>query len=109
MGKKIVKFTLVASAVAVVVLASVLMLGGLRRMLIENNEMLAHSVAQELLPALLVNDEQQVQALVKSLESYPAVASAELLNGRGAELASYSRTGDMSSASFALASAEDDP
>jgi EAL domain-containing protein (putative c-di-GMP-specific phosphodiesterase class I) len=59
-----------------------------------------------------VNDTQQVEALVKALESYPGIESAELISSQGASIASYARSGqalDSMSTTFELASANDDP
>lgn len=112
MNKKIANFAvIVPSVVGALAVASVLLFNGLRHALIEDNEVLVHSVAQSLLPALLVNDTQQVEAVMKALESYPGVESAELINAQGASIASYERAGqsiDPTSMAFELASAGDD-
>ena len=113
MNKKTVKYSLaVITGFCALVLISVLAFNGVRRALVENYEVMAHSVAQGLLPALLVDDAQQVEVLVKALEANPAIESAELLNAQGASVASFSRHGDLQdgvSGAFALASAEQDP
>jgi EAL domain-containing protein (putative c-di-GMP-specific phosphodiesterase class I) len=78
--------------------------------IIEENEVLVHSMAQSLLPALLVGDTQQVDNLLKTLESYPGIQSAELISGAGIPLASYARNGvgiDPARTEFALASADE--
>ena len=82
----------------------------LERSLIDENEALVHSVAQSLLPALLVNDNQKVETLLKTLESYPGIESAELISGGGVPLASYARGGQLADPlqqQFELASADD--
>lgn len=113
MRKKIMKLAVVVPAVlGALVVASVLVFNAVRHYIIEHNEVLVHSVAQSILPALLVNDTQQVEAVMKALESYPGVESAELLNAEGASIASYAKAGkvlDPMSASFELASAVNDP
>jgi len=113
MNKKIANLVVIVPAVVgALVVASVLVFNGLRHALIEDNEVLVHSVAQSLLPALLMNDTQQVEAVMKALESYPGVQSAELINAQGASIASYERAGqssiDPTSTTFELASAGDD-
>lgn len=85
--------------------------GLVRNYLIQQNEMLVHSVAQNVLPALLVNDEQQVRAVLKSLESHPGVRYVELVSSEGATIASLGRVGDQLSTDagqFELASAQMD-
>jgi EAL domain-containing protein (putative c-di-GMP-specific phosphodiesterase class I) len=113
MNKKIIKLAVFVPAIlGTLVLASVLVFSAVRQVIIENNEALVHSVAQSILPALLVNDTQQVEALMKSLEGHPGIQSAELINSVGAPIASYVKNGqalDPSASSFELASAADDP
>lgn len=98
------------STAAVVVLV-VLLFGVVRNALIEDNEALAQSVAQSILPALLVNDTEQVASLMKALESYPGIEVAELISADGAPIASYAKSDKafhpMSSA-FELASSAED-
>jgi hypothetical protein len=65
----------------------------LRSALIESKEQLAASFAQRILSALMLNDEQQVASLMKSLEGVPGVQVAELVANNGQTLASYSRSG----------------
>jgi len=112
MNKKIIKLAVVVPALlGALVIASVLTFNAVRHVIIEENEVLVHSVAQSILPALLVNDTQQVEALVKALESYPGIESAELISSQGASIASYARSGhalDPTSTSFELASANED-
>lgn len=113
MSKKNMKLAVVMPAVvSALVVASVLVFNIVRHYIIEHNEVLVHSLAQSILPALLVNDTQQVEAVMKALESYPGVEAAELLNAEGASIASYAKAGkalDPMSASFELASAVNDP
>lgn len=114
MNKTVVKLAVIVPCViGTLVVASVLVFNGLRHALIEDNEVLVHSVAQSLLPALLVNDTQQVESVIKALESYPGIQSVELISAQGASIASYVRAGqliDPMGASFELASADgDDP
>jgi EAL domain-containing protein (putative c-di-GMP-specific phosphodiesterase class I) len=113
MNKKIIKLAVVVPALlGALVIASVLTFNAVRHVIIEDNETLVHSVAQSILPALLVNDTQQVDALMKALESYPGIESAELISSQGASIASYARSGhslDAMSTSFELASANEDP
>jgi EAL domain-containing protein (putative c-di-GMP-specific phosphodiesterase class I) len=112
-NKTIVKLAFIVPAVVgALVLVSVLAFNAVRHVIIEDNELLVHSVAQSILPALLANDTQQVEALMKALESYPGVQAAELISAQGASIASYSRSGqslDPSAVSFELAGVEDDP
>lgn len=82
----------------------------LEQSLVDESEALVHSVAQSLLPALLINDTEQVNSLLKSLQNYSIVQSADLINSAGAPIASFSRDGylaDPSQAQFELASAEE--
>jgi hypothetical protein len=113
MSKKIIKLAVLVPAVlGTLVLSSVLVFNAVRQNIIEDNEALVHSVAQSILPALLVNDTQQVEALMKALEGYPGIQSAELISSVGAPIASYVKNGqalDPSTSSFELASATDDP
>ena len=81
------------------------------RSLIEENEALVHSIAQSILPALMVNDTQQVSALLKTLESYPSIDAAELISGYGLPLATYARADfvvDPMRPQFELASVQED-
>jgi EAL domain-containing protein (putative c-di-GMP-specific phosphodiesterase class I) len=84
----------------------------LQNALIESKEQLAASFAQRVLGALMVNDTQQVAALMKSLEEVPGVQVAELVAHNGQTLASYSRTGQpvdyAQQAQFELATHLDD-
>lgn len=103
---------IVAAAVAAAAIALILAFYLLRHTLIKENEALAHSVAQSILPALLVNDTKQVTSVMKSLESYPGIQTAELISSDGASLASFARNGqtiDPSVQGFELASVSDDP
>jgi len=100
------------AAVAAAAIALILAFHFLRHSLIQENEALAHSVAQSILPALLVNDTEQVASVMKSLETYPGIQTAELISSEGASLASFARDGhgiDPSGQGFELASASDDP
>lgn len=102
----------VAAAIAAGAAALILAFYFVRHSLIQENEALAHSVAQSILPALLVNDTQQVASVMKSLESYPGIQTAELISSGGASLASFARDGyvvDPSVQGFELASASEDP
>jgi EAL domain-containing protein (putative c-di-GMP-specific phosphodiesterase class I) len=111
--KRIFKLAFIgAAAFAAAVLALVLAFYLLRHTLIQENEALAHTVAQSILPALLVNDTEQVASVMKSLEGYPGVQTAELISSDGASLASFARDGrsiDPSIQGFELASVSDDP
>jgi uncharacterized membrane protein affecting hemolysin expression len=113
MSKKIIKLAvLVPAALGALALTGVLIFNATRHFIVEHNEALVHSVAQSILPALLVNDTQQVDAVLNALENYPGIESAELVSAQGASIASYARSGnvlDPMSASFELASANDDP
>ena len=112
MNKTTIKLAVIVPAVVgALVLSSVLILNVVRQVIIEDNEVLAHSVAQSILPALLADDTKQVEALLKALESQPGVQSAELISAQGASIASYSRSGlsmDPTVTSFELAAAEED-
>lgn len=100
----------------VVVLFAILVCGfgflQLRNALIESKEQLAVSFAQNILQALMRNDTQQVNALMKSLEGVVGVQLAELVASDGQTLASYSRTGQpvdvAQQAQFELATHLDD-
>lgn len=110
MNKKYLQSVLKTSAVlGAGVIASVLFFSLVRHLLIKDNEALIHSVAQRLSTALLMGDTQQVDATLKSLQQYPGVEAAELVNADGATIAAYDRhgRGDPMS-SFELASVDDD-
>lgn len=113
MSKKLIKLAVVVPALlATLMLALMLAFNAVRHVIIENNEALVHSVAQSILPALLVNDSQQVDALMKALEGYPGIQSAELISSVGAPIASYVKGGqalDPMSSPFELGSAANDP
>ena len=112
MSKTVIKWLVIApSLVSSLVLFLAFCFHEVRHIIIENNEVLVHSVAQSLMPALLVNDDQQVDVLMKALESYPGVQVAELINAQGASIASYARADQSldSMTSYELASAVDDP
>jgi EAL domain-containing protein (putative c-di-GMP-specific phosphodiesterase class I) len=83
-----------------------------RTVLIESKEQIAASFAQRILGALMVNNEQEVAQLMKSLESVPGVQMAELVANDGHTLASYSRSGQpvdyAQQAQFELATSLDD-
>lgn len=96
---------------AVVLIAAACYLGfkAIEQLIVDENEALVHGVAQSLMPSLLAGDTQQVESLLKSLESNPSIQSAELISSSGMPLASYSRDGDAleaSQAQFALAPSE---
>jgi EAL domain-containing protein (putative c-di-GMP-specific phosphodiesterase class I) len=113
MNKNLLKLAItVPSIVGTLVVASVLIFNVVRNFIIEDNEVLVHSVAQSMLPALLVNDTQQVDAMLKALESYPGIESAELLSAEGASIANYAKAGqpfEPMLQSFELASASENP
>jgi EAL domain-containing protein (putative c-di-GMP-specific phosphodiesterase class I) len=113
MSKNILKLGIVWPAfIGAAITASVLIFGAVRHAIIEDNETLVHSIAQSILPALLVNDAVQVEALMKALESYPGIEVAELISAEGAPIASYAKSDksfDPTSTAFELASAADDP
>lgn len=113
MNKSIIKLAvIIATAIGTLVVASVLVFNAVRHAIIENNEMLVHTVAQSVLPALLANDTQQVEAIIKALESNPGIQSVELISAQGEPIANYARAGqaqDLMGGAFELASAETDP
>jgi EAL domain-containing protein (putative c-di-GMP-specific phosphodiesterase class I) len=113
MNKKNFRWTVLLPAlIGGLVVTAILAFQLVRHFLIEENEALVHTVAQSMLPALLVNDSHQIEAMMRALESYPGVQTAELVNAQGAALASYARGVDQSDAIapvFALATALDDP
>lgn len=113
MSKKIIKLAVVVPAViGSLVLVSILIFNAVRHKIIEDHEVLVHAVAQNILPALLVNNTSQVEVMLHALESYPGIESAELISAEGASIASYARAGhalDPISPAFELASATDDP
>lgn len=110
MKKSIRLFLMVPIAAILIVAVCYLSFKAIEQSIIEENEVLVHSIAQSLLPALLVGDTQQVDNLLKTLESYPGIQSAELISGAGVPIASYARNGvgvDPAQADFALASADE--
>jgi len=113
MNKKLMKLMAVVSAsFCALVLLSFLAYNMVRNVLIEENEALVQSVAQSILPALLVNDTLQVEALLKALEKSPCIDSAELISAEGASIASYAKAGpsfESTYTAFELASAHEDP
>jgi EAL domain-containing protein (putative c-di-GMP-specific phosphodiesterase class I) len=113
MNKSIIKLAvIIATAIGTLVVASVLAFNAVRHAIIENNEVLVHTVAQSVLPALLANDTQQVEAIIKALESNPGIQSVELISAQGEPIANYARAGqaqDLMGGAFELASAESDP
>lgn len=110
MKKSIRLFLMVPTVALLVAAVCYLSFKAIEQSIIEENEVLVHSMAQSLLPALLVGDTQQVNNLLKTLESYPGIQSAELVSGAGLPLASYARNGaevDLTQSQFALASADE--
>lgn len=110
MKKSIRLFLMVPTVALLIVAVCYLSFKAIEQSIIEENEVLVHSMAQSLLPALLVGDTQQVDNLLKTLESYPGIQSAELISGAGIPLASYARNGvgiDPARTEFALASADE--
>lgn len=109
--KKSIRLFLTVPIVALLTTASgYLSFKAIEQSIVEENEALVHNMAQQLLPVLLADDTQKVERLLKTLESYPGVQTAELISGVGIPLASYVREGlvtDPSQAQFALASADD--
>ena len=84
-----------AAGLGACAIATVLIFNVVRHVIIEENKALVHSVAQSLLPALLVNDKEQVDALLKALEGYPGIESAELISAEGTSIASYAKAGQI--------------
>ena len=110
MKKSIRLFLMVPTAALLIIAVCYLSFKAIEQSIIEENEVLVHSMAQSLLPALLVGDTQQVDNLLKTLESYPGIQSAELISGAGVPIASYARNGvgvDPAQADFALVSADE--
>ncbi|MEY2677386.1 MAG: hypothetical protein RLZ00_78 [Pseudomonadota bacterium] len=110
MEKSIRLFLLVPTVAVLIAAVCYLSFKAIEQSIIEENEALVHGIAQSLMPALLAGDVQQVETLLKNLESNPGIQSAELIGGSGIPLASYSRDGsalDPGQTQFALASAED--
>lgn len=113
MNKKFITLAMLTSAlIAGLVVIFVLSFQLTRHILVKENEALAQSVAQSILPALLANDTQQIEAMIKALESHPELQKVELIGVDGAPIASYIRSGQhlnpLSSASE-LVSVVDDP
>jgi EAL domain-containing protein (putative c-di-GMP-specific phosphodiesterase class I) len=111
MKKSIRLFLLVPTVALLIAAACYLSFKAIEQSIIEENEALVHGIAQSLMPALLAGDTQQVEELLKSLESHPGIETAELISGTGMPLASYAREGSTlgpGQTQFALASAEDD-
>lgn len=110
MKKSIRLFLIVPTVALLIVAVCYLSFKVIEQSIIEDNEAVVHSMAQTLLPALLAGDTQQVDNLLKSLESHPGIQTAELVSGSGISLASYVRDGeaiDPTQTQFALASAEE--
>ena len=110
MKKSIRLFLMVPTVALLTVAVCYLSFKVIEQSIIEENEAVVHSMAQNLLPALLAGDTQQVDHLLKSLESYPGIQTAELVSGAGIPLASYVRDGvavDPTQTQFALASADE--
>ncbi len=110
MKKSIRLFLLVPTVAVLIAAVCYLSFKAIEQSIIQENEALVHGIAQSLMPALLAGDAQQVEALLKGLESNPGIQTAELISGTGIPLASYSRDGsvlDPGQTQFALASAED--
>lgn len=112
MNKKLTKLAAVPAVVGALLVVTVLAFQAVRHLVIQDQQVLAQSVAQSLLPVLLVNDTQNAQALVKALGNYPGVASAELISAEGSSLVSYAKVGPSfvpAAQRFELAFAQDDP
>lgn len=110
MKRSIRLFLLVPTVALLIAAVCYLSFKAIEQSIIEENETLVHSMAQSLMPALLAGNTQQVQELLKTLESHPGIQSAELISGSGIPLASYVRDGsglDAGQTQFALASSED--
>jgi|GEM_PF-2295466 len=113
MDKRMMKLAVIVPAtVGAIAIATALMFNVVRHFIVQDNEALVHSVAQSILPALLVNDTAQVHAVLKALEGHAGIESAELISAEGVSMASYAKEGQSlipMSQSFELASATDDP
>jgi EAL domain-containing protein (putative c-di-GMP-specific phosphodiesterase class I) len=109
--KKSIRLFLLAPFVALLTVAACYAgFKAFERSIIEDNEALVHSVAQSILPALLADDAQEVDRVLKRLASNPGIQTAELVSSAGVPLASYVRDAealDPSQTQFALASAEE--
>lgn len=112
MRKKIIKLMAISAVAACsLVVIFVLVFHAARHFIIEDKEALVHSIAHSLLPALLVNDAQQVDTVMTALEIHPGIQNAQLVSFDGASIASYSRVGQSfhpMASSFELASVEND-
>ena len=87
--------SLVLKALGLIVGVIGLALGGLKVLehsVMDENQELVHAVAQDVRPALLMNDMQQVKALFENLSQYPGIETAELLSTEGAPMANYTRS-----------------
>lgn len=108
--KKFIRLFLLLPMVALLIAATCyLSFKAIEQSIIEENEVAVHSMAQNLLPAIMVGDTQQIDHLLKSLANNPGIRSAELISGAGIPLAAYVRdagTVDPTQAQFALASAD---
>jgi len=109
--KKSIRLCLIVPVVALLTAAvSYLSFKMIEQLIIEESKTVAHRMAQSLLPVLLAGDTQQVDRLLKTVESYPGVHTAELISGTGVSLASYVRDGvavDPMHAQFVLASVDE--
>jgi len=87
--------SLVLKTLGLIISVIGLALGGLKILehsVMDENQELVHAVAQDVRPALLMNDMQQVKALFQNLSQYPGIETAELLSSEGAPMASYTRS-----------------
>ena len=110
MKKSIRLFLMLPTVVLVIAGACYFSFKAIEQSIIEKNEALVYSMAQQLLPALLANDIHKVESLLHTLATYPGIETAELVSSAGITVASYVREGfavDPSSAQFALASADE--
>lgn len=107
--KRMVSFFL--GMLCVCTVTAILALTVVRNRIVEDQENFVHALAESLLPALLADDTQQVETILKTLERYPGVESAELISAQGVPIANYARDSqlmDSLSGSFELAAIEDD-
>ncbi len=110
--KKSIRLFLSVPIVALLTIASgYLCFKAIEQSIIEDNKVLVHNMAQQLLPFLLADDTQKVERLLKTLENHPEIQTAELISGVGIPLASYVREGlvtdPISQAQFALTSSDE--
>lgn len=99
-------------AVALVVVLAALSLMEIHQLAIQKSEEIADGLVQRVLPAMLVNDTHQVNALLERTQQIESIQSIHLVSADGSTLVSLTRHEDrmmaQNSESFELASVQED-